>query len=280
MSTDETQNDEQREKADYCLIFSGCFKKMREEAELTQGELAEALGVSRQSVNAIEKGKSLPSIELAAGIAHYFETTIDAFFSLAHREIENEIERISNEDDILIENNNIHNRPRKQADGWKIISSSPSIHGTQKEDKMSLIPWRSSNILDDFDSVFDEDLFLPVRMPKNAMKSPQVNVYEKGNNVIVEAHLPGVRAEEVDIEVEDNFVTISGEKKEEKEDKDKNYYRKEVSYGSFSRTIPLSSRVVSDKAEAISKNGVLIITLPKKEVPKKKIVKIKVRSKK
>lgn len=256
MTNDETQNDEQRGKADYCVIFSGCFKKMREEAELTQGELAEALEISRQSVNAIEKGKSLPSIELAASIAQYFETTIDAFLSLAQHEIKKSIDEIE-ESDILIEKNNNIN--------------------IKKDSKMNLIPWGPSNLLDD---VFREDLFMPVRMSKTAMKNPQVDVYEKGGNVMVEAQLPGIKAEEVNIEVGDNFVTLSGEMNKEKEEKDKNYYRREISYDSFFRTVPLPSKVVSDKAEASCEDGVLIVTIPKKEVPRKKVVIVKVKSKK
>lgn len=249
MNTDETQNEGRGEKQDYCGIFSGCFKKMREEAELTQGELAEALEISRQSVNAIEKGKSLPSIELAASIAQYFETTIDTFLSV------DEI----NEDNVLVENKNINNQRGREGE------------------KMSLIPWGPSNLLDD---VFSEDLFMPVRMSKTATKSPQVNVYEKDNNVMVEAQLPGIKAEDVNIEVGDNFLTLSGEKKEEREEKNKNYYRREMNYGSFSRTVLLPAKVKSEKAEAEAKDGVLTITLPKIEMPKKKVVKVKVKSKK
>lgn len=233
---DDSQNEGRGEKADYCVIFSGCFKKMREEAELTQGELAEALEISRQSVNAIEKGKSLPSIELAASIAQYFETTIDAFLSFAQDEI------------------NSTNTQIPQMNNFEIGNK--------------------SNLLDD---VFSEDLFMPVRMSKGAMKNPQVDVYEKDGNVIVKAQLPGIKAEDVNIEVGDNFVNLSGEKKEEK---DKNYYRREMSYGSFSRTVSLPTKVKSEKTEACAKDGILTITLPKAETPEKKVVKIKIRNQK
>jgi HSP20 family protein len=93
--------------------------------------------------------------------------------------------------------------------------------------------------------------------------SPRVNVVESDKEVTVSAELPGMDEKEIDVSLSHGVLTISGEKREEKEDKGKNYYRMERSYGSFQRSIPLSSEVDESRAEATFNKGVLTITLPK-----------------
>jgi HSP20 family protein len=93
--------------------------------------------------------------------------------------------------------------------------------------------------------------------------SPRVDVVEGDKEVTVSAELPGMDEKEIDVSLSHGVLTISGEKREEKEDKGKNYYRMERSYGSFQRSVPLPSEVDEDKAEATFKKGVLTITLPK-----------------
>ncbi|MCL5024494.1 MAG: Hsp20/alpha crystallin family protein [Nitrospirae bacterium] len=92
---------------------------------------------------------------------------------------------------------------------------------------------------------------------------PKVDVIENDKEIKVSAELPGMDEKEIDISLQNGMLTIKGEKKEEKEDKRKDYYRMERSYGSFSRTIPLPVEVETDKVEAAFKKGVLSITLPK-----------------
>ncbi len=75
--------------------------------------------------------------------------------------------------------------------------------------------------------------------------------------------MPGLDEKDVEVSLSNDTLTISGEKKAEKEDKGENYYRLERSYGSFQRVIPLSTEIEADKVEAAFKNGVLQITLPK-----------------
>jgi len=91
---------------------------------------------------------------------------------------------------------------------------------------------------------------------------PVVDVYEKDGSLHVRAELPGLKQEDVDIEVGDDGLTISGEKKEEKEIKEGKYYRSERSYGKFLRRIPLPKTADADKAQAHFKDGVLEIDLP------------------
>jgi HSP20 family protein len=93
---------------------------------------------------------------------------------------------------------------------------------------------------------------------------------------VVKAEVPGMDPKHIDISLSDGVLTIKGEKKEEKEEKEANYHLVERSYGAFSRSIRLPSEVQSDKINASYKNGVLKITLPKSEEAKKKEIKIKV----
>ncbi|MHC4587333.1 MAG: Hsp20/alpha crystallin family protein [Planctomycetota bacterium] len=104
---------------------------------------------------------------------------------------------------------------------------------------------------------------------------PAIDIAEKDNEFVVKAEIPGCKAEDVNISVNGNILTISGEKKAEEEKKEKGYYHMERSYGSFRRDLTLVSEVDPAKIEAICKDGVLTITVPKSE--KSKPVKVKVK---
>ena len=92
------------------------------------------------------------------------------------------------------------------------------------------------------------------------------------------AELPGVEEKDIEVTVTDDWVTIKGEKKEEKEDKNRNYYYMERSYGSFSRVIPLETPIESGKAEASFKNGILDVKIPKNQSAKAKETKILIKT--
>ena len=92
---------------------------------------------------------------------------------------------------------------------------------------------------------------------------PRLDVTEDAKAFTVTAELPGMNEKEIDLSVSGDTLTIRGEKKEEKEDKNKNYYYSERSYGTFMRSIPLPRQVETDKVSASFKKGVLTITLPK-----------------
>jgi len=104
---------------------------------------------------------------------------------------------------------------------------------------------------------------------------PALDIAERENEVLVKAELPGMKADDIDIQVQGNVLTISGEKKESKEDKDENYYHAERHYGSFRREVTLSSEVDVDHIKAEYKDGVLTITLPKTEQAKPKKISVK-----
>jgi HSP20 family protein len=104
---------------------------------------------------------------------------------------------------------------------------------------------------------------------------PAIDVAEKEDAVLVQAEVPGRKPEEIDISVYGNTLTISSEKKEAKEDQGDGFYHVESSYGSFRREVALPTDIDEDKIEAVCKDGVLSITLPKAE--KNKAVKVQVK---
>lgn len=104
--------------------------------------------------------------------------------------------------------------------------------------------------------------------------SPVIDVYQDKDNVYVETPLAGVNPNDVDITIENDVLSIKGEVRKESELDDKEYYRKEIRSGSFYRSIALPTHVVADKAEAVSKDGMLTITIPKAPEAKPKSIKI------
>jgi HSP20 family protein len=97
---------------------------------------------------------------------------------------------------------------------------------------------------------------------------PPLELEEKDNTLFVRADLPGMKKEHVKVEVAPEGVTITGERKEEKEEKKEGYFRTERLYGSFERFVPLPDGAVLDKALAEFKDGVLTVTVPLGNVPK------------
>jgi len=104
---------------------------------------------------------------------------------------------------------------------------------------------------------------------------PEVDVSESEQAVEVRMDLPGVKSEEINVEVSNNLLTVSGERKEEKEEKGKTFYRIERRTGSFSRSVMLPCSVQENKVDAKYQNGVLSISLPKTEEAKAHKIKVK-----
>ena len=105
---------------------------------------------------------------------------------------------------------------------------------------------------------------------------PPVDIYETADSIVLQAELPGISKEDINLEVKDNTLTIKGEKKFEKEVKEDYYFRVERAYGSFRRAFTLPSVVVHDQVKAKFKDGVLVIQLPKAEEAKPKQIKVDV----
>lgn len=106
--------------------------------------------------------------------------------------------------------------------------------------------------------------------------APPVDIYETEQELVVKADLPDMKPEEFDIRVENNILTIRGERKFEKKVEEGNYLRVERSYGAFSRSFALANTVKTEAIKAEYKNGVLALSIPKREEAKPKQIKVKV----
>ena len=109
-----------------------------------------------------------------------------------------------------------------------------------------------------------------------SMWSPSVDIFETPDSIVMKAELPGVSRDNIDIQVQDNTLTLKGERKSEHEVKEENYLRVERSYGAFQRTFNLPTGVQQGKIRAVFKDGVLEVTMPKAEEAKPTHVKIDV----
>jgi HSP20 family protein len=105
---------------------------------------------------------------------------------------------------------------------------------------------------------------------------PSLDLLETKNEFVIKAEVPGMTPKDIDISLAEGILTIRGEKKQEKEEKEENYHFVERGYGSFNRSIRLPGEVQSNKIKAAYKDGILRVTLPKTEETKKKEIKIKV----
>ncbi len=106
--------------------------------------------------------------------------------------------------------------------------------------------------------------------------APAVDIYETEHELVVKADLPDVDPKDLDIRVENNILTIRGERKFEKKVNEENYLRVERAYGSFARSFTLANTVNTDAIKADYQNGVLTLTIPKREEAKPKQVKVNV----
>lgn len=135
-------------------------------------------------------------------------------------------------------------------------------------------PFALDTMFEDFFRGFDIE---PRWTHRLSTFSPRIDVTESEKELKIAAELPGINEKDIDVSVTRDTLTIKGEKKEEKEDDGKDYYRMERSYGAFCRTIPLPVEVETDKISASYKKGILNIMIPKsaKAIESKKKIAIK-----
>ncbi|MDQ6785581.1 MAG: Hsp20/alpha crystallin family protein [Acidobacteriota bacterium] len=105
--------------------------------------------------------------------------------------------------------------------------------------------------------------------------SPSVDIFENKDQIVLEAELPGMKPEDVEISIENNVLTLHGERKFEKKDESDNFHRVERSYGAFTRSFTLPPTVTSENANAEFENGMLRLTLAKREEAKPRRIEIK-----
>lgn len=139
---------------------------------------------------------------------------------------------------------------------------------------MALIKWEPFSEMERF---FDNRPYVSM-FPKLGWDLA-VDVFEEGKNVIAKVSLPGVKAEEIDISIDKDTLTISGVREEEKETDKKDYYSKEIRRGSFSRSVSLPKIVDADDTKADYSEGVLTVTMPVVKGQEKKAVKVAVGTK-
>ena len=127
---------------------------------------------------------------------------------------------------------------------------------------------------EDADRMFNEMVPSVVRRGDSAGFVPAVDMYEDKDNLIVETQLAGIDPDKVSISIENDVLCIKGESEKKSEVEDKNYYRKEIRRGSFFRSIALPTHVDGDKASAITAEGILKISIPKRNESGAKTIKI------
>ena len=143
----------------------------------------------------------------------------------------------------------------------------------------NLIRWEPARemmtLRDAMDRLFDDAFTRPLRLNDGHWPIPTVDMYQTDNEVIVKAAIPGVKTDDVQINVTGEMLTIKGETKEKEEVKEKAYHLREQRWGSFERIVALPTDVIADKAKAEFENGILTITLPKAEEVRPKSITIK-----
>ena len=139
-------------------------------------------------------------------------------------------------------------------------------------------PEREMTLREAMDRLFDDAFTRPFffsREGGSTWSSPAIDMYQTDNDVVVKAALPGIKADEVQINVTGDVLTIRGETKHEDEKKERSWHIREHRYGAFERSVRLPTGVMSDRAKADFENGVLTITLPKTEEVKPKTITVK-----
>jgi HSP20 family protein len=124
------------------------------------------------------------------------------------------------------------------------------------------------------DQLFNDAFTRPVSM-SGVSASPAIDLFQDNDNVVIKAALPGLKAEDVEISVTADVLSLRGEYKQESEQKEATYHIREQRYGSFERSVRLPTDVQTDKAKADFEDGILTITLPKAEAVKPKMISIK-----
>lgn len=111
--------------------------------------------------------------------------------------------------------------------------------------------------------------------PKDEWTVPAIDMYQTDDNVVIQAAIPGIKADEVQINVTGDLLTIRGEVRHQEDKVEKAWYIHEQRWGAFERSVALPTAVVSDKAAAEFENGILTVTLPKAEDVKPKLITVK-----
>jgi HSP20 family protein len=124
------------------------------------------------------------------------------------------------------------------------------------------------------DRLFDDAFTRPLSL-RDGWSAPAIDMFQSDDEIVVKAALPGIKADEVQINITGEVLTLKGEVKQNQEIEEKAWHIREQRFGSFERSIALPTDVVADKAQADFENGILTITLPKAEEVKPKSITVK-----
>jgi HSP20 family protein len=146
---------------------------------------------------------------------------------------------------------------------------------------MALVPWKPleelGTLRHEMDRLFERFFGEWPTWPKSdGGWAPRIDMAETGDSVTIKAELPGLEAKDVDVSIFGNTLTVRGEKKEEREEKDEHYHLVERAHGTFSRVVRLPAAVDVEKIKASFKNGVLTVTLPKTEEARQKAIPVSI----
>lgn len=146
---------------------------------------------------------------------------------------------------------------------------------------MDLIRWNPWNEMvsmrERMNALFNDSLFRPDRREDDAAMGlwyPSVDMFEKDDQVVIKAELPGLEKKDINLEINNGVLTLKGERKYDNEVKEGNFYRREMSYGKFIRSFTLPAEVDADKIKAEFQNGLLTVEVPKSEAQKPKQIKV------
>jgi HSP20 family protein len=142
----------------------------------------------------------------------------------------------------------------------------------------NLIRWEPAremmSLRDAMDRLFDDAFTRPLSL-RDGWSAPAIDMYQTDDEIVVKAALPGIKADEVQINITGDVLTLKGEVRQDEEKKEKAWHIREQRYGSFERSVPLPTAVVADKAKAEFENGILTITLPKADEVKPRTITVK-----
>jgi HSP20 family protein len=142
----------------------------------------------------------------------------------------------------------------------------------------NLIRWEPAremmSLRDAMDRLFDDAFTRPLSL-RDGWSAPAIDMYQTDDEVVVNAALPGFKADEVQINITGDVLTLKGEVRQAEEKKEKAWHIREQRYGSFERSVALPTAVVTEKAKAEFENGILTITLPKADEVKPRTITVK-----
>ncbi|HYF48185.1 MAG TPA: Hsp20/alpha crystallin family protein [Planctomycetota bacterium] len=157
---------------------------------------------------------------------------------------------------------------------WRKKNHLPAKQDDRPMDPFTSLQREMNRLFEEFHRGFD---LAPFGEDLASGWMPRVNVSESDKEICVTAELPGMDEKDIDVQLSGDTLTIKGEKKEEKEEKDRNWHRVERSYGSFHREIVLPAEVEAEKTEAKFSKGVLTVTIPKSKQAQKEQKKIEIK---